>query len=736
MPILIGVPTLLLMLGASIFSFQMARSALETQNRLANDQLLTDKSERLHTWLESVETDIRILAELSVTRDAIRSFDTGWDDLGTDQETTLQRLYITENPFPTGEKDKLPIAEDGSNWSAAHASFHPDFHSFQQRRNYYDIFLFDLDGDLIYSVFKESDFATNFQNGIYADSGLGEAFRGAASLAQGETYHTNFAPYAPSYGAAAKFSAAPVFDQDGQKIGVVALQLPVDEIASIISTSALLGETGQIYAVGQDGKARSDSVKENGHALLDELPDLPQIRAAISGETTEFENVPGLSGAPVVAFTHTFEFLDTKWQLVLEQDVAEAQLATNRLLSAAIVQALIVMAIVVAIAFVVARTLTSRIWALSESVSEMAKGDTETAVAQIKTGDELGDIARAIERFRQQLSDGKTAIGNQEIAARAQSEVMQRLNQSLARASDGALDCTLEEPFPDSYEELRHNFNAFITELAAIIDQLKPAARVIDNDANTVSDVADQLSQRTENQATTLEQTAAAMEQMSANVNETAQGAQKIVRFIESVQTQAEHGEKVGMETFTAMTDIKSSADEIAQIVQLIDDIAFQTNLLALNAGVEAARAGDAGRGFSVVATEVRALSLRSSDSASQIRALIAKSSDSVNRGVELANDMGDAIKSILGGVSQVSDNIRSIASSAEEQALGLTEINAGITALDKATQQNASVAENTATASRQLQQKAGEMNTLVSRFHGSPGDKTQRGMHSSSVAA
>lgn len=723
MPILIGVPTLILMIASSVVSFQMARSALSAQSHLAFDQLLSDKSERLHKWLDSVRSDIHILSDLRSTRDAVQAFSDAWLDLDGDQEATLQQLYITDNPFPTGEKDKLDTAEDGSNWSAVHHRYHADFHGFQQQRNYYDIFLFDLNGNLIYSVFKEMDFATNLQAGIFADSGLGEVYRGALNLPAGEIYTTDFAAYAPSFGAAAKFMASPVVDDAGQTIGVLALQLPVDEISNILSDSELLGQTGQIYAVGEDGKARSDAIKEGGHKLLDQLPDLPQIRAAISGATTEFDNVTGLSGDQVIAFTHTFRFIDTTWQLVLEQDIPEANIVSNRLLSAAIMQALIVMIIVAVIAFWVARTLTSRISALSESVTNMTTGNIETAVAQIKTGDELGDIARAIERFRKQLSDGKAAIANQKVAAEAQSVVMDKLNQALARLSQGALDCTLENAFPESYEELRQNFNASVTELAIIIDQLKPAAHLIDQDANTMSIDADQLSQRTESQATTLEQTATSMKQMSLSVGETAQGAQEIVQFIDSVQSQAEHGKKVGQETFSAMTDIESSANEIAQIVQLIDDIAFQTNLLALNAGVEAARAGDAGRGFSVVAAEVRALSLRSSENASQIRALIAKSGESVKRGVELSNGMGKAIENILSGVNQVSSNIRAIAVSADEQAKGLTEMNMGIAALDAATQKNAAVAENTAASSRQLQLKAGEMNSLVSRFHGSPGD-------------
>jgi methyl-accepting chemotaxis protein len=724
MPILIGVPTLILMLAASVFSFQMARAELDVQRDRGFDQLLVDKTERLHDWLDSVQSDAQVLGRMNVTLMALQEFTNAWQDLEQDQQETLQRLYIEDNPFPTGEKHKFHAAEDGSRWSLAHNEFHADFRDFQLSGGYYDLFLFDLDGNLIYSVFKESDFATNFLTGAFADSGLGEVVRGASTLPEGGVYSTDFARYTPSLGAAAKFIGTPVMNDEGERIGVVALQVPVDEIGYIISETELLGETGQVYAVGIDGTARSNSIKEGGHSLLDPLPDLPQLRAAIAGESTQFHDVIGLSGERVVAITHAHAFEDMTWQLILEQDLSEAKNATDHLLHIAIIQTVIVMVIMAAIAAWVARALTNRITSLSDSVSIMTDGDTDTPVTEIKTGDELGDIARAIEKFRKQLSDGKLAIANQEIAAQAQSEVMQKLSTALQRLSEGALDCTLEAPFPSSYEELRHNFNRTVSELALIIDQLKPAARLIDRDANQMNKNADQLSQRTDQQAATLEHTATAMEQMSTSVRETAEGAQEIVRSIGSVQSQAEHGERVGKETFSAMTNIKTSADEIAQIVQLMDDIAFQTNLLALNAGVEAARAGDAGRGFSVVASEVRALSLRSSENASQIRELITKSADSVKRGVELANDMGEAIQNILGGVSQVSENIRTIASSAEEQAVGLTEMNTGITVLDKATQENASLAENTATSSRQLQQKAGEMNGLVSRFHGSPGDR------------
>lgn len=720
MPILIGVPTLCMMAIVSVVSFHNARTSLGQQQTIAFEQLLAEKSAQLEYWLETAKQDTLVLSQLQLTRDAITQFTLAWTELDGEQKDTLQRLYITENPFPAGEKQKLVQADDGSNWSATHARFHADFKAFQQVRDYYDLFLFDLEGNMIYSVFKELDFATNFQTGAYADSGLGEAFTEALNLEQGALHVTEFAAYAPSYGAAAKFMSMPVFSSDGERIGVVALQLPIDQISAIISESELLGETGEVYAVGPDGSARSHSIKEEGHQILDVLPKLSHITAAKQGVQSEFRNVPGLSGNPVIAKVYPVTLPGASWSLVMEQDLDEAMRAENELLSLAVLQALVVLLSVGTLAFFVARIFTKRIDALSKSVIEMAGGDFQTTVAQTKTGDELGDISRAIDYFRTQLDEGRSAIEAQKDSAREQAKVMDLLSTSLAKLSEGSLDCTLNEPFAEAFEPLRHNFNATVTELSTIIDQLKSTAMTIDHDAQEMSRNSESLSQRTENQAATLEQTAAAMDQINGRVKETAKGANEIVQSIGTVQLQAEHGERIGTQTFEAMNAIEESSQEIAKFVQLIDDIAFQTNLLALNAGVEAARAGESGRGFSVVASEVRELSLRSSMNAEQIRTLISNSSENVKKGVGLASEMGSAIKKILNDVSVVSGNIKSIADSAKEQANSLSEVNTGISILDRATQENASMVEHTASSSVQLQRKAGDMHGLVSRFHGS----------------
>ncbi|WP_411889505.1 methyl-accepting chemotaxis protein [Yoonia sp. SDW83-1] len=717
MPILIGVPTLVLMIAVSALSIVTAQSALTTQRNVAFEQLLEDKTIGLQKWLSAVEQDIRILADDTTTQQAIMAFRGGWAQLGDQPKQRLQRLYITDNPNPVGQKDKLIDADDGSAWSGAHATFHDSFLSLQSVRSYYDIFLFDLEGNLIYSVFKELDFATNFRAGTYANSDLGVAYRTAATLGRGEIHVTDFAAYAPSNGAAAKFVAMPVFDNAGERIGVVALQLPIDEIGVILSQSPLLGETGRVYAIGSDGTARSGSSGNGGFDILDRLPDLPQTLAARDGVETTFSNAPGLSGNPVIAYTKVFDFFGTEWRMILEQDLSEANAAANRLLSFATLQTVVVMLILAALAFWIASTLTSRIIALANSVNGIAEGDFESIVAQTKTGDELGDIARALERFKAELAEGKAAIADRVESAEVQAKIMKKVETSLESLADGSLDCVISEEFPEAYEPLRRNFNQTVIALSEIVSSLQANADLINTDATKLSDATGNLSRRTENQAATLEQTAAAMDEISASVNSTASGARGIVQAIDVARDHAKHGEDVRSHAVVAMKTIEESSDQIGQIVQLMDDIAFQTNLLALNAGVEAARAGEAGRGFAVVASEVRALAQRSSESAAQIRDLIVNSNENITHGVKLVADMGTAIEQVLSSVSEVSEHIRDIASGAEEQATGLSEINTGILMLDKVTQENAAMVDESANSSRVLQQKADEMQNLVARF-------------------
>ncbi|WP_237400828.1 methyl-accepting chemotaxis protein [Rhodovulum sulfidophilum] len=330
---------------------------------------------------------------------------------------------------------------------------------------------------------------------------------------------------------------------------------------------------------------------------------------------------------------------------------------------------------------------------------------------------------RLVERDRMQRLEREAEQDRQARAAQ-QNAVVSELAAALQSLSAGDLTARLENRFPEDYERLRTDFNATIDTLNELIGSVVENATEIHSRAEEIAGAAGDLSHRTENQAATLEQTAAALDEMTSSVRSAAEGAAKVEDVVREARGNAEQSGLVVKDAIGAMAEIKKSSDGINQIIGVIDDIAFQTNLLALNAGVEAARAGEAGRGFAVVASEVRALAQRSSEAAKEIKTLISASSDHVASGVALVNRGAAALSDIVERVSHIAELIGGIATGAKEQSVGLGEINVGVSELDKATQQNAAMVEETTAASTTLKQEASSLQRLVSRFRlrGVPG--------------
>jgi methyl-accepting chemotaxis protein len=298
-----------------------------------------------------------------------------------------------------------------------------------------------------------------------------------------------------------------------------------------------------------------------------------------------------------------------------------------------------------------------------------------------------------------------------------QEKVVQRLSAALTSLAEGDLTSYINERFQGEYDTLRSNYNQTLETLNDVIGSVVMRAGDIRERSDGMSNASDDLSRRTENQAATLEQTAAALDELTASVKSAADGSKQVAGVVEDARKDAQESEPVVQNAVRAMTEIESSSTEISKIIGVIDDIAFQTNLLALNAGVEAARAGEAGRGFAVVASEVRALAQRSSDAAKQIKTLISESSGQVERGVNLVGQAGDVLTKIAGHINHISGLISEIASGAEEQSIGLGEINIGVTQLDKVTQQNAAMVEQATESSHALNADAASLADMVRRF-------------------
>lgn len=295
--------------------------------------------------------------------------------------------------------------------------------------------------------------------------------------------------------------------------------------------------------------------------------------------------------------------------------------------------------------------------------------------------------------------------------------VVTTVGTHLSDMAKGRLDCTIQSSFPESYEQLRLDFNATVTSLKQTLEQVVDSSHSIADGATEISQASDDLSHRTESQAATLEQTAAALEEMTVSVKSAAQNARNVEKTMDEARNEAQSSGEIVNNAVSAMSTIEASAAQIAQIIGVIDDIAFQTNLLALNAGVEAARAGESGRGFAVVASEVRALAQRSSDAATEIKSLITQSSHQVDHGVTLVGQAGESIEKIVLRVNEISKLISDIANGAVEQSTGLGEINTGMSQLDQVTQQNAAMVEEATAAGHLLHSDAQKLSELMRRF-------------------
>ncbi len=253
--------------------------------------------------------------------------------------------------------------------------------------------------------------------------------------------------------------------------------------------------------------------------------------------------------------------------------------------------------------------------------------------------------------------------------------------------------------------------------LVGIVGQVRSSSDSIATGSSQIATGNADLSQRTEEQASNLQQTAASMEELSSTVRHNADTARQAATLAGTASEAAQRGGAVVGQVVGTMDQINGSSKKIADIIGVIDGIAFQTNILALNAAVEAARAGEQGRGFAVVASEVRSLAQRSADAAKQIKVLITESVERVEAGSRQVDEAGRAMEDIVAQVKHVNDLIGEISSATQEQTQGIGQVGDAVSELDKVTQQNAALVEESAAAAESLSQQAARLVEAVSVF-------------------
>ncbi len=306
------------------------------------------------------------------------------------------------------------------------------------------------------------------------------------------------------------------------------------------------------------------------------------------------------------------------------------------------------------------------------------------------------------------------------IAALVVRSIINTLNRTVAVAhaiAEGKLGHDIQVDRQDELGALLHAFRTMDQRLSTIVGEVRHGSSSVSTAAQQISRGNDDLSQRTQEQASSLEETASSMEEMTSTVKQNAENASHANQLARGAREQAERGGEVVAQAVTAMRDINTSSRKIADIVSLIDEIAFQTNLLALNAAVEAARAGEQGRGFAVVATEVRNLAQRSAGAAKEIKGLINDSAEKVRNGSDLVDQSGKALAEIVDSVKKVTDIVAEIAAASQEQSAGIDQVNHAVLQMDEMTQQNAALVEEAAAAARAMQEQANELTRQVGFF-------------------
>ncbi|WP_323152521.1 methyl-accepting chemotaxis protein [Stenotrophomonas maltophilia] len=342
----------------------------------------------------------------------------------------------------------------------------------------------------------------------------------------------------------------------------------------------------------------------------------------------------------------------------------------------------------------------------------MINGEIRRLAEAAAAGDfsQRGDSARFEHDFRAMVDGLNRLMQTTELN-------LGEVSSMLRAIADGRLGARMHGDFQGVFARIAGDANTTATQLATIVTDIKHASGNIHTAAAEIAAGNNDLSRRTEQQAANLEETAASMEELTSTVRQNAEHARQANQLAIGAHTVASHGGSVVGQVVTTMGAIETSSRQIAEIISVIDGIAFQTNILALNAAVEAARAGEQGRGFAVVASEVRTLAQRSAAAAKEIKALIEASVEQVGHGARRVREAGDTMAEIVASVQRVTDIMAEISAASQEQSAGIEQVSQTVIQMDGTTQQNAALVEEASAAARSLEQQANRLIDAVDVF-------------------
>ncbi|OUD15279.1 methyl-accepting chemotaxis protein [Thioflexithrix psekupsensis] len=681
----------------------------------------------------------------------------------SDNATALQYNYIANNPNPIGTKEEYFAAPEQTAYTKLHRKYHPIFNAFQRRFDVQDLFLVDVTtGNVVYSVLKNIEFATSLTDGPFAKTGLGMAFEQASQFTSPDQYVlVDFTAYFPAYDAQAAFLAVPIFDRRDRKIGVLIFQLPIHRINDIMTYGRAWrpdesGRTGETYIVAADGTMRNDSrmmvedkegflisiertglptevianieTKDTTVGLM--IVDNPGTRAAASG-VTGFDLYEDYRGEFVLSAYAPIDVHGLQWFIFSDLQELES-LERLQALNAEITRGSIPVAVIVLIfggivgLFFFGR-IAKPISQLEQIVTRVAEGDF-TARAEIQTGDELETLSNA---FNGLLDDRLSALAK----AEKENEMLNNSIIELLKASFqlSQRDLTVQVPVTEDVTgPLADAINQMATETSKVLLNVRRITDDVESASQQVKIQADNVSKVAEAERAVVDATMAELSAAAEAMNKIAEVAQSC----NEIATQATRSTQTALATVTSTVDgmgeiretihetekrikrLGERSQEISSIVDIINNIAERTHVLALNASMQAAAAGEAGRGFSVVADEVQRLAESSRNATSQISALVKniqletndtiatmdRTIQQVIEGSRLAERAGEQMKETQNTTANLVQVVEQIAMASRQQAQISNELRERAQTIQMSTQETG----------KQLEEQAVQTDRLV----------------------
>lgn len=696
---------LLLAIGATVVTGAaiIAISGNESQNSIINmsedklEALATAREKSMSDYLDSIKVDIESVSSNEMTSQALEEYNEAWKTMSSGtEEAVLQKLYIQDNPNPAGQKEKMDAASDGSQYSVAHAKYHPWFRSFLQKRGYYDIFIINKQGNVVYTVFKEPDFATNTVSGDVKDTDLGAVYKMAMDDVV-NTKFVDFKPYKISANAPAAFIAKAIIGKDKKAEGVLVFQMPIEKINNIMKQAVGMGETGETYIVGSDMLMRSDSRFSKESTLLKQKVDTETVRMALAGQHG-IKQINDYRDISVFSAYIPLEFMGVKYAMIGEQDTDEVMKPLDNLLMKTIGFSLGIIGIIILITIFMARSITNPIQIILQKIGLLEKGNTSFNVEYQERSDEIGELARCVESFRKSAID--TAIMEENIKKKD----LQNIEEKKITQENLAND------FEQSVKGIVNIVASAATELS------QTAMNMVDIIKESATKISDASGAATSTMAN-VQTVASAAEELSASVKEISHQFQKTTQLVTL------SGEKT-INADNLANALTHSTDKVSEAMEMIANISEQINLLALNATIESARAGEAGKGFAVVASEVKNLAGQTNKSVAEIKSVVEQMRTASHAIVGALNEIKTSVNSISGASSSVASAVEEqsattneIARSMQTASTGTQTVSRNLDDVSSSATQTGAAAEQMFQASQELSKQAESLNTQVDIF-------------------